>query len=77
MATAVIQGAPGSGAVIRVHVCSGRRTSAPRSSQEPGTLPPCNPQVRSTEGPACHRAVVSMSAQPPAAPRPGHTALML
>ena len=45
MATAVIQGAPGSGAVIRVHVCSGRRTSAPRSSQEPGTLPPCNPQV--------------------------------
>lgn len=65
MATAVIRGVPSSGAVIRVRVCSGWRTSAPHSSQEPGTAPCCNPQVRSTEGPACHRAVMSMSAQHP------------
>lgn len=66
MVTAVIRGAPSSGAVIRVHVCFRRRTPVPHSIQEPGTAPPHrrNPQVRSTEGPACHRAVVSMSAQP-------------
>lgn len=37
--TAVIRGAPSSGAVIRVHVCFGRRTPVPHSIQEPGTVP--------------------------------------
>lgn len=40
MVTAVIQGAPSSGAVIRVHVCFRRRTPVPHSIQEPGTAPP-------------------------------------
>lgn len=40
MVTAVIRGAPSSGAVIRVHVCFRRRTPVPHSIQEPGTAPP-------------------------------------
>lgn len=43
MVTAVIRGAPSSGAVIRVHVCFRRRTPVPHSIQEPGTAPPPPP----------------------------------